>query len=73
MVPQLNSNTHILVVDSLQPNQNSMMDYGNNAVSNSSVVFGSQLIDKNSSTPYSDATQVSTCISNLNKLLKFIH
>lgn len=26
------------------------------------VVFGSQLIDKNTSTPYSDATQVRTLI-----------
>lgn len=62
MVPQLNSNTHILVVDSLQPNQQtSTMDYGIGSSSsngNGSVVFGSQLIDKNSSTPYSDATQV---------------
>lgn len=64
MVPQLNSNTHMLVVDSLQQspiiiNQQTsslIMDYG--VGNNSSVVFGSQLIDKNSSTPYSDATQV---------------
>ncbi|XP_063698649.1 transcription factor Sox-19a-like [Culicoides brevitarsis] len=37
------------------------MDYGkrnmNNSLKNDSVVFGSQLIDQNSSTPYSDATQ----------------
>lgn len=63
MVPQLNSNTHMLVVDPLQSNQQtSIMDYGigssNHSSSNGSVVFGSQLIDQNSSTPYSDATQV---------------
>lgn len=32
-------------------------------------VFGSQLIDKNSSTPYTDATQVSQLFSTLGKLL----
>lgn len=59
MVPQLNSNSLMLVVDSLQFNQQtSIMDYGVGRSSNGSVVFGSQLIDQNSSTPYSDATQV---------------
>lgn len=32
---------------------------------NTRIVFGSQLVDKNSSTPYSDATKVSLNFSNI--------
>uniref|UniRef100_A0A336K186 CSON010173 protein n=2 Tax=Culicoides sonorensis TaxID=179676 RepID=A0A336K186_CULSO len=67
MVPQLNSNTHMLVVDPLKSSQqqkqkSAIMDFGMGCSSENnngcnSVIFGSQLIDQNSSTPYSDATQ----------------
>lgn len=46
-----------LVVDTMVPQQN-LDDRSDSPTSSGLPVFGSQLIDKNSATPYSDATQV---------------
>ena len=65
MIPQHNQVINALsqhgsemdtVVVQQQQQQQLQQQYGNNA---SPPVFGSQMVDKNSSTPYTDATQVS--------------
>lgn len=69
MVPQLNMDNGCGglsgVVLGNTDNNNSTMTLTNNGRSESPSssgvpLFGSQLVDKNSATPYSDATQVST-------------
>ena len=62
--PRLAAGNSFFVNGASSPTSSTVSNSSSGSLSDSSMVFGSFLVDRNSSTPYTDATQVSTIYAN---------